>query len=181
MKQVKFLAVALVVVLVSTFSAHAQKIGYVDAEAILYSLPEIPNVQQALEKFQRDSIGREYEQILSEYNRKDSLVKNASTPKSVKDAAEKDLVELRSALGNWQNYAGQWNQRKSGELLAPLNKKVMDAVNAVAKEKGYTYILNPGALIVAPPGDDISMIVAQRLGIKVPAQGGAAPAAAPKK
>ncbi|MCH5689732.1 hypothetical protein LWM68_39210 [Niabella sp. W65] len=57
MKQVKFLAVALGLVLVSALSANAQKIGYVNVDALVFNLPEAQKTQQELEKWQQDSIG----------------------------------------------------------------------------------------------------------------------------
>lgn len=178
MKQIKFLAVAVMIVIAGAFSANAQKLGSVDVDAIVYSLPEIQKVQQDLEKFQRDSIGSEFERLSSEINRKDSIVKNSSTPKSVKETAEKDLNDLRLSAANWQNYAQQWNQAKQGQLLAPLYDKVEKAIETYAKEKGYTYILTRAAFVVIPEADNISIPVAQKLGIKVDAKGNITPPAA---
>jgi outer membrane protein len=59
-------------------------------------------------------------------------------------------------------------QNKQGQLYQPIYRKISDAINAVAKEKGYTYIFTAEALIVAPPTDDILPLVAAKLGIKLP-------------
>jgi len=178
MKQIKFLAVVTVIVAAGMFPANAQKLGSVDVDAIVYSLPEIQKVQQDLEKFQRDSIGTEFERLSAEINRKDSIVKNPATPKSVKETAEKDLNDLRMSAANWQNYAQQWNQAKQGQLLAPLYEKVEKAIQDYAKEKGYTYVLTRAAFVIVPESDNISIPVAQKLGIKVDAQGNITPPAA---
>jgi outer membrane protein len=73
-------------------------------------------------------------------------------------------------------------QGKQQELLAPIYRKVMKAINDVAKESGYAYVYSQEALLVAPPADDLLPLVAKKLGVKVPA-GASAPAAAatPKK
>lgn len=42
----------------------------------------------------------------------------------------------------------------------------MDAIKAVAKESGYSYILDINAVIVGPPGDDVLGLVKKKLGIK---------------
>lgn len=168
MKQVKFLAITFGLIVASVFSAHAQKIGYVDAEGLIFSLPEIQKVQQDLQQYQNDSIGARFEALSAEYKEKDSIYRDAKTAASVKNLLQKDLAELTYQLQNWQQIGGQMNQAKQAQLMQPLNKKVMDAINAVAKEKGYTYVFNPDALMVAPPGDDITLAVAQKLGIKIP-------------
>jgi outer membrane protein len=175
MKQVKFLAVALGLVLVSALSANAQKIGYVNVDALVFNLPEAQKTQQELEKWQQDSIGGTYTRLYQEYQEKDSAMKKATG--SVKQVLERDLAQLGETLGNWQQIAGQASQAKEAQLFSPLYKKVYDAINAHAKEKGYTYVLKQDAFVVAPDGDNLSIPIATKLGIKVNPQGNATPAA----
>ncbi len=188
MKQVKFLAVALGLVLVSVFAANAQKIGYVSVDALVANLPEAQQKQQELEKWQQDSIGGTYTRLYQEFQEKDSVLKKTTTA-SVKQVLERDLAQLSETLGNWQQIAGQASQAKQAQLFNPLYKKVYDAINAYAKEKGYTYVLTQDAFVVAPDSDNLSLPIATKLGIKVNPQGGttpapaggAAPATTPKK
>lgn len=169
MKSLKVLAVAIVLLTIGGMSASAQKIGYINFEAMVGSLPEIQKVQENLQKFQVDSIGGEYERIYNEYKRKDSIVKDVKTPKTVKETAEKDRNDLEATLQDWQNIANRLSQAKQSELLSPLYKKVQEAINAVAKEKGYTYVITQEAFFVAPDADNLAQAVAQKLGIKLPA------------
>lgn len=176
MKQVKFLAVALGLVLVSALSASAQKIGYVNVEALVFNLPEAQKTQQELEKWQQDSIGGTYTRLYQEYQEKDSIMKK-TTVASVKQVLERDLAQLGETLGNWQQIAGQASQAKENQLFSPLYKKVYDAINAYAKEKSYAYVLKQDSFVVAPDADNLSLPIATKLGIKVNPQGGnAAPA-----
>ena len=64
---------------------------------------------------------------------------------------------------------------RSNEFLAPLYRKIYDAIRAVAKEKGYTHVLNKDTLLVAPDADDMIASVAAKLKLTMPK----APAAAP--
>ena len=89
MKQVKFLAIALGLVMVSMFSANAQKIGYVNVDALVYNLPEAQKTQQELQKWQEDSIGGTYTRLYQEYQEKDSVLKKTTTA-SVKQVLERD-------------------------------------------------------------------------------------------
>jgi outer membrane protein len=89
-------------------------------------------------------------------------------PRSVKDQYRSDLQTLAYQVQNWQSIAQQIMQNKQAQLYQPIYKKVSDAINAVAKEKGYAYVFTSDALIVAPPSDDILPLVAAKLGIKLP-------------
>lgn len=68
-------------------------------------------------------------------------------------------------------------------MLQPIYMKAMNALNAVAKEGGYTYVYNQEALLVAPPADNLLPLVAKKLNIKLPANATAPAAntAPPKK
>ena len=71
---------------------------------------------------------------------------------------------MRSARG--QQQAQQLYQQKQQELIAPIQKKAIEAVNAVAKEHGYGYVLTKEALLVSPPAEDMLPLVKAKLGIR---------------
>jgi outer membrane protein len=50
--------------------------------------------------------------------------------------------------------------------MAPITKKATDAIQAVAKENGYAYVINKEQLLVSPPADDILPLVKKKLGLK---------------
>ncbi|HEX7757385.1 MAG TPA: OmpH family outer membrane protein [Niabella sp.] len=187
MKKIKVLAFVAGFV-ITGLSASAQKIGYANMEGLVYSLPEIQGIQQQMQKFQQDSVGGEYTRLYEEFRSKDSIAKDPKTSASVKSALEKEVDQLQGTLTNWQQIAGNAIEGKKQQLLAPLYNKVHQAITAVAKEKGYTYVLEQGAFLIAPDADNLSIPVAQRLGIKIdqnpnaPAGGAAEkPAATPAK
>jgi len=169
MKRFKIFALLMGAVVAGSFSANAQKIGTVDVQGLVSALPEVQQVQADLEKYQKDSVGARFEQLSKEYAEKDSTYKNPKTVKSVKDLLEKDLADLSMTLNNWQQIGTQAIQSKQQQLLAPLYKKVMDAVKVVAKEKGYTYLFHPDAFLTDPPeADDLTLVVAKKLGLNIP-------------
>jgi outer membrane protein len=99
-------------------------------------------------------------------NGKDS----SKTPASVRATIREDLQGLGYKLQNWQAYAQQLTEAKQQDLLAPIYRKVIDAVKQVAKEKGYTHVFNKESLVVAPEGDDMLLMVAEKLKVKLPPQ-----------
>ncbi|MFV0604263.1 MAG: OmpH family outer membrane protein [Niabella sp.] len=177
MKTIRTIALALAVIIGGSITTNAQqKIGYVDGEALVYLLPEIKDVQAKLDKYTKDTLDGQLNRFVADYKEKDSVYKNPSTVASVKQVLEKDLAQLGETINNWQQIANQAYQSKQNQLLNPLFAKVRTAIQAVAKEKAYAYILSPEAIIVSPPGDDITKAVADKLGVKIP-EPGATPAA----
>ena len=62
--------------------------------------------------------------------------------------------------------------------IAPVKTKALEAIKTVAKEKGYTYVIDDATsiLFVMPPGDDLLPFVKTKLGIKDPAPASPKPA-----
>ncbi|MBS1975537.1 MAG: OmpH family outer membrane protein, partial [Bacteroidetes bacterium] len=50
--------------------------------------------------------------------------------------------------------------------LAPVQKKALDAIQAVAKESGFTYVFQKEALYVYPNAEDLLPLVKKKLGLK---------------
>jgi outer membrane protein len=170
MKQV-LTAIAIVGLLTFTSAVNAQvKIGYINVDNVVALMPEAAKLDSILERYQNDSINPQYAQIVQMYQYKDSIYKDTlhPAPAAVKKQIEQELPVLIQQIQNWQQIVNQAVESKQNELLAPLYRKAMDAVRAVAKEKGYTHVVNKDSLLVAPDGDDMLLPVANKLKLKIP-------------
>lgn len=172
MKKLKVLVAAVCLVLVSNVSQAQTKIGYIDAETVLYLMPEVSKIDSLMRVYQVDSIGREYTSLMQTYQYKDSVFRDSAhpLPPAVKEQYQKDLFQLTQTLQGWQEIAQQAYQNKQNQLLAPVMRKINDAINAVAKEKGYTHVLSRETLLVAPETDNLLQSVAKKLNVTVPPQ-----------
>lgn len=172
MKKLNVLVAALGLFIAGTASAQV-KIGYISVDNMVGLMPETAKADSLIQQYQTDSLQPRYNYTLSEYLRKDSIVNgkdSLKTPAAVRAQIRQEMQNSAYELQNWQAIAQQATENKQNELLAPIYKKVMDAIKAVAKEKGYTHIFNKEALLVAPDGDDILLLVAQKLNVKLPPQ-----------
>lgn len=163
-----------VVILVSglffaTTSEAQTKLGYISLETMVRIMPETAKIDSVLERYQADSINPQYAQIVSLYQYKDSVYRDSTkTPAAVRKQIEGELPTLIYQIQNWQQIVNQAIESKQNELLEPIYKRVYDAIRAVAKEKGYSHVFNKEAFLVAPEGDDIILLVANKLKVKLP-------------
>ncbi len=155
-------------------SATAQsKFGYISVDNVVGLMPETGKLDSLLERYQADSINPQYAQIVSLYQYKDSVYRDSvKTPPAVRKQIEQELPTLIYQIQNWQQIVNQAIEAKQNELLAPIYKKVYDAIKLVAKEKGYTHVLTKESLLVAPEADDMILLVATKLKINVPKPAG---------
>ncbi|MEI9934519.1 MAG: OmpH family outer membrane protein [Ferruginibacter sp.] len=159
--------------------ASAQnKIGYVNTEDLMASMPEADKANAALQDYQT-SLQQQGNEYIQELNEKDSqFVKDsAALSPAAKELRRNDLVQLYQKVQNWNQTMQQMMQQKQQDLLAPIRSKALDAIKVVAKENGYGYIMDASSLIVSPPADDILPLVKKKLGLKdTPAQPSVRPA-----
>jgi len=152
-----------------SMTTNAQKIGYISADEIIQLMPEAATVQNQLDQYQQSLYqnAQEKQNALNEAIQK--FVKDSATMSaSLKEVKRGDLQKQSQELaGENQRIQDQFAQKRQ-ELSAPIQKKLQDAIEAVAKENGYTYIMPKEALIVMPPGNDIGPLVIKKLGLKQP-------------
>jgi len=169
-------------ILLSAGGAMAQKTGYIRLEDVVSLMPEVGKIDTLLQKYQTDSLNTQFTYLVSEYNRKDSLANgkdSAKTPAATRNLMRQELEGYAYQIQNWQQIVERAMQGKQSQLLEPVYRKAMNALNQVAKENGYSYVYTKDALLVAPPGDDLLPLVAKKLNIKMPVNNSAP--AIPKK
>ena len=171
-KIISVFSIALFFLAIAGSAVAQNKLGHISADQLIAFMPERAKIDTLLQKFQTDSLNSTLTSLVQEYSYKDSLLNKTDTskmPASVKDQIRGELQNLAYQVQNWQGISEQVMQNKRQQLYQPIYKKVSDAINAVAKEKGYVYVFTSEALIVAPPADDLLPMVAQKLGVKLPA------------
>jgi outer membrane protein len=157
------------------------KIGYISSQELVSVMPETKKADSALQELRSALVQNATDKqnafyaAVEKYN-KDSLTLTTS----VKAVKRNELTKMGQELSGEEERIQQQLQQRQQELLGPINKKAYEAVQSVAKENGYGYVLEKEALLVAPPGDDILPLVAKKLNIKLPTAGTGAAPAAPK-
>ena len=185
MKRV-FSVLAVIIALFTSSQLNAQtKIGYISTEELISVMPETAKADSNLQQFRNALVQNaqdkqsNLESAIEKFN-KDSVTMTVA----VKDVKRGELQKLLQDLSSEEQRIQQQLQQRQQELLAPINKKAFEAIQAVAKESAYAYIFEKGALLVAPPADDVLPLVAKKLNIKLPAPGtrpGVAPTAPAKQ
>ncbi|MCH8231852.1 MAG: OmpH family outer membrane protein [Bacteroidetes bacterium] len=152
-----------------------QKIGHVDIQYVLTTLPEYKEVESQLKTLetqltkQMQAKTQEFQEKLKEYQQT-----NQNMAEVVRLDKEKELTQLQESYAEFNQNAQTSLQQKTTELLNPLYKKIGDAIELVAQENGYSHILNVGVaqLDIVIYGDekyDVSNLVLKKLGINPPA------------
>lgn len=155
---------------VSSFVATAQqKIGYISSDELLVSMPEAKKADadiSAYAKTFQDQLQAMQKELETKYKAYEAEAKTMS--EAMKLVKEKELQDLQNRIMSTQQSAEEKISAKKQELLKPIMEKADKAIQAVAKEKGYTYIFDTSVagMVYATPDDNIIALVKAKLGIK---------------
>lgn len=165
---------ALVVFLLVSAAASAQttaKIGYADVDYILSQMPDSKQVESELQTHntqltnQIQAKYQEYQQKLQTYQQGAANMVDA-----IKKEKETELAQLEQRIQKFQQDAQASMQKKTSSLMEPLYNKISDNIKLVAKEGGYTHILNGqvggiDVVLYADEAFDVSNAVLGKMGI----------------
>lgn len=163
--------VAVAVAMLGATQVDAQKIGYVNMQDIVTGMPEYAQADTALANY-RDDLVQAMQTMQQELQTKAGafIQDSLKMSEAIKEVKRSELRDLQNRIGQMQQSSQQQLQKKQNDLLQPIIEKAQKAVDAVAKSKGYTYVLNDTGdgqiLVVKPTGDDLTTVVKTQLGIK---------------
>jgi len=166
--KVMFLGVALFVM--SGVSYAQVKLAHVNTAEILDAMPDKAKAEKDLEKYygelqkQLQTMAQEYQTKMQDYEANQATMSNL-----VKQSKEKEIIDIQNRIQQFQANAESEFEAKRGELLAPILEKIQNAINAVGKEKGYTYMFDlatGAAVYVGTDAVDATNDVKAKLGVK---------------
>lgn len=166
---IKKILLAIVLAIPMCALAQAPKFGIVDVEAIIPKMPEFVEAQNKLAEASK-TYEAEYAKINEElqklYTELQELDKDPNTLQSIKERRLQDIQDRDKKAQQFAQTAQQDLQRQQTQLMQPIQEKVMNAIQAVGTENGYTMIF-PEAVpaYVSADVQDVTALVKTKLGI----------------
>lgn len=181
MKKVVF---ALLVIVASVFTSNtvnAQgKVGVFDVDIMVQAMPGYRAVDSMLQIYERDSLSKEYDFAIKEYNRLDSTYKSDSAnkaPATVLSYVKDQRSQIATTIIYWQQISQQKTEGKRQDLAGPLYERILTAYDKVLKTNNYLVVLKPGAFEMGSKVENVFEKVAAELKITLPDQLRSTPAA----
>lgn len=147
------------------------KLGTIDNEYIINLMPEAKIVIKLSQEYSQ-KLDSSFSIKVMEYQGKveDYKKNEAEYGELMKKTLINEITALENDIKKYQENGNKLLELKQSELMRPLYKKLNDAINQVAKEKGYTQILTLQANQFAYFDEkfDITKLVMDKLGVKAP-------------
>ncbi len=150
----------------------AQKTAHIALDSLISLMPETKTAQDAAQAYLKDLekiVTSMQAELETKYN--DYMTNQASFSDLVKKTKEEELQSLNKRIEDFRQQAQTDYQRKYQELSKPIYDKAKSAVDAVAKDAGYKYVLDTstGLVLYSEPADDILNLVKKKLETMPPA------------
>lgn len=167
MKQLFFVVV--LTLLGSVFYCQAQtlKVGHLDQKAILQNIPEWKLAEKQFE----DYLNMKKKMLEDKQKSLQAMIADYETRKHLGNLSpkleEELIVKIQTEEKNFQQLqatAQEEVNKKEQELTAPIQKRLNEALKAVAREGNYTYIIDvsEGFVIYQDPTGDVSPLVLEK-------------------
>lgn len=153
-------------------TAHAQKIGYANQEALLANMPQMTEIQQKLQKEARQQQQelqqerKQFQQQMQQFQQQQSLLSDSAQAQRQQELRQKQQELQKSSQQRQQ----QLRQRER-ELMQPLLEELQNAIETVSNQEDLDVVLRSQALLDVDETSDsvvnISPAVAEELGIEL--------------
>ncbi|NQY07994.1 MAG: OmpH family outer membrane protein [Flavobacteriales bacterium] len=158
----------LIVGLIVPFSGalQAQKTAHLNVNELMEGLPDIAIAQQQVEAFTKEletELQKKNMELQAKYQT--FQAEEANMTELIKQSRIQEIQDMEKSIQNFQMVANQQLELKIQELQNPIRDKVTAAIEAVAKEKGYDYILDvsQGTVPYYGGGTDVKDLVRAKL------------------
>ena len=166
MKQFRtFILIAIVTLGFNSVQAQT-KVGHISTDLLISLMPETKALNTELEKLSKTyetELKAENDKLQAKLKRYQS--EQASQTDEVNQQRSVEIQQDQQKLYQSSQIAKEDLGKKRNEKLTPILEKAKKAIDAVAKEQGYTYVLEASTLIVAN-GTDLLNAVKTKLGIQ---------------
>lgn len=159
---------AAVMMVVSVGMAKAQKIATLDVMAVLNAMPEKKKADAEIKVF----LDAKQAEIKKKADAGQAKLKQYSeeAPKKTAEenkARETELQKLQEEIAQMQDKAQKDLQGKQDIAFAPIEKKLNEAIEKVAKAVGYEFVMDSNSsAFVYKGGADATAAVKKELGIQ---------------
>ncbi len=129
-------------------STHAQRFGYVDTEYILDMLPEYRSAQKQLELISSDWEKEiEKKQIVIDKMHRDFNAEQVLLTEEMRKKRDQEIKDKEKELREYRTqkfgYEGELFKKRQ-ELIKPIQDKIFEAVQKVAKQSALDFIFAKG-------------------------------------
>ena len=163
-------AIILMLIAAVTTAQAQQKIGYLNAQAVLADMTDMKAADSKLEAFAKQLTAKDSLMVIAFQAKAQAVGEKQQKGELAPIELEKKKKELETEQASIQQYEQDMQQQlaaKRKEFYQPILDKVNKAISEVAKEQAFTYVIDvtSGSLLFADEKNDLQNAVRAKLGL----------------
>jgi outer membrane protein len=163
-------AIVLLLGLACASSAAQMKIGHINSETIMQTLPEAVDAQKAIDaqvaawEAELQKMQADWKKKFEDYDKRKLILTD-----QVRSDNERELRELDQSINDFRNKKfGQNGElfQKQTDVMKPIQNKMFKAIEDIAKDEGFDYVIDrSGEVLVVYANDkyDLTQKVLQHM------------------
>tara|TARA_B110000503_G_C7087151_1_gene387823 strand:+ start:199 stop:711 length:513 start_codon:yes stop_codon:yes gene_type:complete len=169
MKHLKSIFIAAAFLLCTQFATAQSKLAHIDVSALMANMPAMKTAQTQLEKIQA-SYDTEYQTMVNEYQTKmkkyQGEAEAGTVAEAVNESRAKEMQDMGSRIQQYRETASKELQQKELDLIKPIMEKAQQAIQKVARSKGFEFVLDStnGSGVLMADGPNLLDEVKKELG-----------------
>tara|TARA_B100000925_G_scaffold184767_1_gene139603 strand:- start:732 stop:1241 length:510 start_codon:yes stop_codon:yes gene_type:complete len=168
MKKLKNICIPLMLLITPLSIINGQvKIAHIEVQKLISEMPEVIAAQKELKKLE-DTYTADMESTYKELQTKaQTYAADASNQTEIiNQKRQKELEDMQRGIQEFQQTVSQEMQKKSVDMMQPLIEKARNAIDKVAGQLGFDYVLDSsaGGSVIISKGKDIMGEVKLELG-----------------
>ena len=158
----------LAVAMIATVTMAQSKFGHVNSSFLMSKMPEYEAAMKQLAKLD-STYQLELEKLAVEINRKvDEFNRDTISPDIIRESKAEEIQGLQMRAQQFQQRIEQDMQQQQAILFTPVRDKVVNAINAIAKENKLVYVFDVAAgnpVYVSEESIDLVPLILEKFGI----------------
>lgn len=153
--------------LLTVAAASAQKIGHLNGRELLMMMPDRAAIEEQINA-QTAEMEKTIVAMQDDYKlRVEEFQQHPEWSNEVKNEKYNAIIKLEKDMKDFTATAEAELEKKETELLAPVYAKIQEAIQAVAKENGFSYIIDSSqGVLLYEGGENVLPLVKKKLGIE---------------
>ena len=163
---------AIIILATALFSVSAlaqPKFAHVNLSELIQLMPEADVARTTLEASSTEA-QETFQAMVEEYQAKYTTYsqKASSWTPAIRESKEKELMEIQQRIQDFDQSIQKELSEMQQMLMAPIQKKAMDTINALAKEGGYIYVFDKSTMLYIDEAQSTDLTPAARKALSIP-------------
>lgn len=155
--------------MISAAAFAQQKFAHVNFSELVQLMPEADQARTTMDASSKEA-SETYQAMADEFNTKYQQYqqKAATWTQAIRETKEKELTDIQQRIQEFNQTVQAELQQQQQQLMAPIYKKAQEAIEKLAKEGGFIYVIDQTSALYIDPAQSTDLTPAARKALNIP-------------